>query len=48
MIITDTNRAGTYTVQLYNYDPNAAFDYEIWGTGLARSPTPAPPPRRPR
>ena len=48
VIITDTNRAGVYIVQLYNYDPNAAFDYEIWGTGLAPQPDAGTPPRRPR
>jgi hypothetical protein len=38
VIVSDTNRAGIYVVQLYNYDANAAFDYEIWGTGLAPQP----------
>jgi hypothetical protein len=38
VIVDDKNRAGTYVVQLYNYDPNAAFDYEIWGVGLPPQP----------
>src|SRR5262245_15457567 len=38
VIIDDKNRAGTFIVQLYNYDPNAAFDFEIWGTGLPPQP----------
>jgi hypothetical protein len=38
VIIDDRNRAGTYVVQLYNYDPGAAFDFEIWSTGLPPQP----------
>src|SRR5262245_48556310 len=43
VIVDDRNRAGTYVIQPYNYDPNAAFDFEIWGTGLAPQPDAAAP-----
>jgi len=42
VIINDPNKAGIYTIQLFNYDPNAAFDFEIWGDNLGPQPASAP------
>ncbi len=47
--IATSNRqqAGTYTVQLANYNPGSALDFQIWADGLPPQPDLAPGPLPP-
>ena len=49
LIQADPNAAGTYIVQVYNWDPGAAIDFTLSATGLPPQPAPIPgtavPPR---